>query len=75
MVTSLNSGHCSTQRKSIKEKIRERARARARPLLNFLQGKSAERYSGHSLFYAGVAQLVERYLPKVNVVSSNLIAR
>lgn len=26
-------------------------------------------------FYAGVAQLAERHLPKVNVVSSNLIAR
>lgn len=27
------------------------------------------------LSYAGVAQLVERHLPKVNVVSSNLITR
>ena len=27
------------------------------------------------MFRAGVAQLVERHLPKVNVVSSNLITR
>ncbi len=27
------------------------------------------------LFFAGVAQLVERHLPKVNVVSSSLITR
>ena len=29
----------------------------------------------HNLKLAGVAQLVERHLPKVNVVSSNLITR
>jgi hypothetical protein len=33
-------------------------------------------YSIHSEYvFAGVAQLVERHLPKVNVVSSSLITR
>ncbi len=31
--------------------------------------------SAHCFGFAGVAQLVERYLPKVNVVSSSLITR